>query len=233
MGHGADFPAQAHFSCKAVVGRYGEVDIGRKYGGNHSQVAGSFGNLEPSGHIQKDILYAQLEPGPLFQYGQEHIQAAGVVAGCGTLGCAIDCGTHKCLDLNEKWTRTIQMGPYGDAAQIVRVHRHPQFRRVGHLHESGPCHLEDCDLRCGPETVLDSPQQPVRSPVIALELQHNVHDVFQNLRTGYAAFLGDVAYENDRDACVLGKFEQLDCRFFDLGHGTRRRFYVLGIHRLH
>ena len=44
--------------------------------------------------------------------------------------------------------------------------------------------------------------------LVAFKLQHRIHNVFQYLRSGDAAFLVDVTDENDRSAGFFGKFQQ-------------------------
>ena len=56
--------------------------------------------------------------------------------------------------------------------------------------------------------------------------------MFQYLRTGDAAFLGDMTYQNHRHTCLLGKTKE-HCRgFLDLCNRAWRRLDILGKHCL-
>ena len=102
------------------------------------------------------------------------------------------------------------------------MHRYQQFRRIGNFDKPGACHLEYGNLGSGAETVLDAAKKPVRSPVVPLELQHNIDYMLKNLRSRDASLLGDVTDENDRDSSLLGETEKHRRCFLNLRDGTRR-----------
>ncbi len=56
--------------------------------------------------------------------------------------------------------------------------------------------------------------------------------MFQDLRTGDVAFLGDMPDQNDRDACLLCEPEKDSGDFLDLGHRARSRINGLREHCL-
>ena len=47
----------------------------------------------------------------------------------------------------------------------------------------------------GTEAVLDGPQQAMTGEAIPLKGEHRIHEVFQHLRAGQHAFLGDMAHQ--------------------------------------
>ena len=98
------------------------------------------------------------------------------------------------------------------------MHRYEHLRRIAHLTQSLARHLEDSQFGCGSETVLYAPEKTVCTPVVALELEHDVHYMFQNLRPGDASFLRDMSYEDDRHTCLLGKTQKHRSSLLDLGN---------------
>ena len=94
-------------------------------------------------------------------------------------------------------------------------------------------HLEDGQLRCGPETVLDTAKYAVRAAILPLELQYHIDDMLEDLGTGDETVLGDMSDQYDRDAGLLGKAKQLGRNFLDLRYRTGSRIQSLREHRLH
>ena len=64
--------------------------------------------------------------------------------------------------------------------------------------------------------------------LVALELDDGVDNVFQYLRSGQGAFLGDVAYQYDGHAAGLGEAQQGGGTLAHLGYGAGAGLYVLG-----
>ena len=98
------------------------------------------------------------------------------------------------------------------------MHRDKHLRRIAHLAEPFACHLEDCKLRGGTETVLYAAQKTVCPSVVSLELKNHIHYMFKDLRAGNASFLGYMAYKYDRHSGLLCKTEQHGGGFLYLGH---------------
>ena len=61
-------------------------------------------------------------------------------------------------------------------------------------------HLEDADLVGRTEAILGAAQQAVLVEALALEVEHGVDHVLEDLRAGDRAVLGDVADQKDRRA---------------------------------
>ena len=87
------------------------------------------------------------------------------------------------------------------------VLRQQQLGRIAHLSQTILSHLVDAQLRRAAETVLDAAQDAIHVMLIALELQHRIDNVLQYLRAGDAAFLVDMADQEDRDTALLGIFQ--------------------------
>jgi len=113
------------------------------------------------------------------------------------------------------------------------MHGSEDFRRVLDFSQTGACHLEYGYFGRGSETVLDAAQNAVRVACVSLELQDNVDDVLQDLGACYSAVLGDVAYEDDRNAAFLRKAKQSRRAFPDLGDRRGGGIYALGVYSLY
>jgi hypothetical protein len=97
-------------------------------------------------------------------------------------------------------------------------------------------HLEDPDLVGGAEAVLHRPQHAIRVVLLALEVEHGVHQVLEHARPGQRPFLGHVANQERRDATSLGERHQAGAALAHLGHAARRGLDVGqkdGLDRVH
>ena len=112
------------------------------------------------------------------------------------------------------------------------MHRDEDFRRIAHFAQTGTGHLKNGQFVRRAEAILDTAQDSVRSLGVALELQHDIDDVLEDLRSCQRSVFGDVADENDGRACLLGVAQQRRGAFADLRHTARRgieRFAVDGL----
>ena len=112
------------------------------------------------------------------------------------------------------------------------MHRHQHFRRVGHLTQPLAGHLENSQFRRGAETVLYASQQAVSPLVVTLELEHHVHDMFQDLRSSDVAVLGNMADENHRHAGHFRIVKQHCRHFLNLRNRACGRIDIGGKHGL-
>ena len=96
----------------------------------------------------------------------------------------------------------------GDATQSFVILGEQQFRRIAHLPQTVLPHLVDAQLGRAAETVLDAAQDAVHIMLVALELQHGIHDMFQHLGTGQCPLLIDMADQYHGDVALLGEFQQ-------------------------
>ena len=94
-------------------------------------------------------------------------------------------------------------------------------------------HLVDAQLAGAAEAVLDAAQDAVEVVLVALELQHGVHNVLQHLRSGQRAFLVYMSDEQDRGAAALGILEQGSRTLANLCERTGRGLHALRLYRLY
>ena len=83
-------------------------------------------------------------------------------------------------------------------------------------------HLVDAQFGGAAEAVLDAAQDAIQVVLVALELEDGVHNVFQHLGARDAAFLVDVADEDDRRMRFLGKAQDAGGTLAHLGDAAGR-----------
>ena len=205
--HGADFPAEAHFSGHARARLDGDVEARREDGGEDGEVDGGIVHAQAAGDVEEDILLDELEAGTFLEHGQQHIHAAEVETGRATLGRPVNGTADKALRFNQEGAHPFDGGGDSDTAEALVVLGQKQLGRVADLAQTLAAHLVDAEFRGAPEAVLDAAEDAVHVMLVALELQHGIDDVLQDFRAGDAALLIDVADEQDGHPVFLGKTE--------------------------
>ena len=230
--HGPDLARETDLAGEAGAAVDGEVDAGGEHGADDGQVDGRVTDSQSAGDVEEDVLLDQLEPGALLEYGQEHVHASQIEARGAALRRGIDGAADERLGLDEERSRTFDGRCDGYAAQPFVVLRQEQLRGVVNLAEAALAHFVDAQLGGAAKAVLDAAQDAVHVLPIALELQHRVHDVLQNLRPGQAPFLINMPDHEDRCARLFGELEDGRAALPDLRDAARRRLGRLGVHRL-
>ena len=93
--------------------------------------------------------------------------------------------------------------------------REEQSAGVGDLGDAVTGHLEAAHLIRRPEAVLVGAHETQRGLAVALELQHDIHEVFEQAGAGDRAVFGDVADEQHRQVAILADADE---RRRDLAH---------------
>ena len=198
----ADFPGHADAAFDA------RVHIAAQHGGNDGQVDGRIGHFQSSGYVQEHVFLRQFKPHALLQHGQQHIQPAQVEAGGRTLRRAVSRRADQGLRLDEEGAHALDGRRDGDATQSFVILGEQQFRRIAPLPQTVLPHLVDAQLGRAAETVLDAAQDTVHIMLVALELQHGIHDMFQHLGAGQCPLLIDMADQYHGNIALLGEFQQ-------------------------
>ena len=94
-------------------------------------------------------------------------------------------------------------------------------------------HLVDAQLGGAAEAVLLSAQDAVHVVLVAVELQHHVHRVFEHLGPSDAALLGDMADDDDGHALGLAVLEQGGGALTDLRDAAGGALTELGLYGLY
>ena len=230
--HGADLARETDLAGETGAAVDGEVDAGGEHGADDGQVDGRIADAQSAGDVEEDVLLDQLEPGALLEYGQKHVHAPQIEARGTALRRGIDGAADERLCLDEERPHTFDGRGDGHAAQPFVVLCQEQLRGVVDLAQATLPHFVDPQLGGAAEAVLDAAQDAVHVLPVALELQHRVHDVLQNLRPGQAPFLIDMPDHEDRRARLLGELEDGRAALPDLRDAARRRLGRLGVHRL-
>ena len=103
--------------------------------------------------------------------------------------------------LNFRQNRTGALHHTGNtgAGNAVRSAVQQHCRGVGHFVQSAVLHLEHADLIGRTIPVFHSTQQPVGQVPFSLEIQHGVHNMFHDLRTGNGSVLVDMPHDPHRN----------------------------------
>ena len=105
--------------------------------------------------------------------------------------------------------------------------------RVGDLGYSVARHLEASHLVCRAEAVLVGAHETQRGLAVALKLQHDVDEVFEQARARYGAVFGHVADEQHRQVAVFANADEGGCHLPHLRRTTGKAIRQPRRHRLH
>ena len=231
--HGTYLARQAHLARHAYRRFNLGVHIAREDGTDDAQVDGRIVHPESARDVQEHILLCQFESHTLLQYRQQHVHAPQVKSRGRTLRRTVGRRAHERLRLDEEGTYPLNGRGNGNAAHPLVTVREEQLRRVAHLAQTIATHLVDTQFGRTSETILDAAQDTVHIVLVALKLQHTVHDMLQYLRSRDATLLVDMSDEDSRNVALLGKLQQRGCTFAYLYDATRRRLRRLGRDRLY
>ena len=106
------------------------------------------------------------------------------------------------------------------------------FRRILHLTQTVLLHLEDTQFGGGTKTVFDTAHHAITVMLVALKLQHRIHDVFQKLWTRKSAVFGDVTDKEYGASGAFGEVLELGRTLLELRNRTRRRLQQIALHCL-
>ena len=231
-GDRANLAAQAHLAGETGLVVEGDVQGGRQDGGHDSHADGGVFNAQSACDVQEDVLGAQFEPASLLQHSQQHVQAADIVARGGPLRRAIHRRAHQRLRFDHHRAVALQNAGDGVAAVVFIVLGDKDFRWVCHLTKTVLEHLEDAQFGGRSKPVFDTTYHTVAVVLVALELQHRIHDVFQQFRAGQGSIFRDVTDKEDGAGGAFGEVLELSRALLQLGNGTRRRLNKIALHRL-
>ena len=226
--HGTDFARKPDFTSHAHFRFDRGVHVAAEDGADDGKVYGRVVHFQSAGNVEEHILLRQLEADPLLQHRQQHVHAADVESGGGTLRVAIDGTADQRLRLDEERPHPLDCRGDGDAAHALVVLAQQQLGGVAHLPQAVLPHLVDAQFGSASETVLDAPQDAVHVVLVALELEHGVYDVLQHLRSRDASFLIDVPDKDDRRMRLLGEAQDGGGTLAHLCDAARRRFQAFG-----
>ncbi len=79
--HRAYFAGKAHLAGHAPASRYYHVDVARQYRGYYGKVKGRVVHFDTACNVEKHVLGSEFEANALFEHGEEHVDALGIIAG--------------------------------------------------------------------------------------------------------------------------------------------------------
>ena len=129
--------------------------------------------------------------------------------------------------------RALHRYGYGYATEVFPVACDEVLARILYATQTVLPHLVYPQLGSAAIAVLLPSKYPVEMVLVPIEEEHRIHYMLQHLRSGYAAFFGDVSDDDNGDTRSLAVFEQQGGTFTDLPHAAGRAFHFLGIDRLY
>ena len=139
---------------------------------------------------------------------------------------------HQRLDFHQQRAAAFLRDQHARAGHVVAVAGEEDGGGVGHAFEAVFQHGEHAQLVGRAEAVFDGANHAVVGMLVAFEIQHGIHHVFQHARAGNRAVFGDVADKNHGDAHLLGHAGELGGALAHLRHGAGRGGNLVGIHGL-
>ena len=199
VGNATHFAAQSHFTKGNRPFRDRLVHQRGVQTQCHRQVPCRFVQLESADHIQVHVQRSEKHAQMFFQYRDQDHHAAIVKPLRLPPRCREAAFGGKHLNFRQNRTGALHHTGNTGAGNAVRSAVQQHCRRVGHFVQSAVLHLEHADLIGRTIPVFHSTQQPVGQVPFSLEIQHGVHNMFHDLRTGNGSVLVDMPHDPHRN----------------------------------
>jgi hypothetical protein len=194
----------------------------KKSAKHNGQVDGRVFNPDAACEVEKHVVHAEKIAAAFFQNSQQHREAAHIeTRGRALRGAEHGLDTKACVSIS-MGRMPFHRGGYGAAAEFFVFLAEQQFGRVAHFAQSGGLHLVNAHFVGTAKAVFQGAQDAVGVVPVALKLQHTIHDVFQQFRSGDVAFFVDVADEENGHVGFFGKSQEFARAFAHLCDAARR-----------
>ncbi len=233
LPHPAHLASQTDFADdhRAPVQRNVVIRRGDRH--RHREVDRRLDDAEPSGHAHEHIAGREVQPRALLEHGQQHGKAARVHTGGHPPRHAEPRASDQRLHFEKDRSRPLQRGRDRRSRHALAALFQKKLRRVRDRTQSLVPHLEHADFVGRTEPVLGRPEETIVMIPIAFEIEHRVHHVLHDPRSGHHALLGDVSDQDDRDLRALGEFQKVERVVAHLSHASRRAVRFRAVQRLH
>ena len=157
MAHRPDFPGKTDFAeyhricCEWLVQRSRNECRGNR------EVCRCFADPETASYIEVHVATDQGYAATRLKNGKYHRKTTGVPAYYCPAWCTEGRRSDERLYFDQNGARPLYPREDGGTSNIFPSFCKEQGRRIFHLHHAGIGHLEDADLVCRSETVLDRP----------------------------------------------------------------------------
>ena len=168
-----------------------------------------------------------------FQYGKQKHQPVEVHAVCRAAGLICIARRKQRLYLGKDRARALHHTGNACTGRVDRTAGQHDLGRIRNFTQPRIAHFKYADLVCGTETVFCGAQNAVIERTVAFKIQHAVHHVLQNLRSGDRAFLIDVADDKRGDIHGFCKLHHRHGAVFHLTDAAGRGGDVVIVHRLY
>ena len=166
------------------------------------------------------------------QHGQMHGEALGIQPHRHTPWIAALHPIDESLDFHQQRARAFPGDGHHAAGRGMIGALQEDGGGIGHVLHAALGHGEDAEFVDGAEAVLLAAQGPKAAAGRGFEHHEAVDHVLQHLRPSQPAFLGDVAHQHHRNACLLGQAHQFRCGLAHLRHAAGQALRGLGMHHL-
>ena len=208
IGHTAHFPAQTYLTNGDKL----IADRAVQQRGDHAQadckVAGGIPQCNAAHDIDIDIQIAKEVPCPLFQHGDQKVHAVIVVSAAGATGCRKIRLGGKCLYLAQDGTTALHGTGHTVAGNPQRTSFQQHLGWVFNLGKSCAGHIEHSQLIGGAIAVFGCPQNAVRQHLVALKVEHRIHDMFHDLGACNCAVLVHMTHDKHGNLLLFGYRQQ-------------------------
>ena len=119
---------------------------------------------------------------------------------------------------------------------IDRASVKKHLRRIIYLLETVFRHIENADLICGTESVLNRAEYPEAGISISFKIQYRINHMLKSSWTRYGSFLRNMAYDKYSHIHFFCDLQKAACDLSYLGDRTRCIIYIgccHGLYRVH
>ena len=216
IGHAAHFPAQTYLTD----GDKFIADRAIQQRGDHAQtdskVASGIPQCNAAHNVDVNIQIAKEIPCPLFQHSDQKVHAVIVVSAAGAAGCReIRLGSKR-LYLAQDGAAALHGAGYTVAGNAQRTPLQKHLRGVFDLGKPCAGHIKHSQLIGGAVAVFGCPQNAVRQHLVALKVEHRIHNMLHNLWTCDCAILVHVTHDEHGNFLLFGDCQQPGSTFLHL-----------------
>ena len=140
---------------------------------------------------------------------------------------------HQRLHLYQERSHSLHRRRDGNTRQALARRREQHLARVGNLAQAVLPHLVNTQFRGAAEAVLLAAKHTIHIVLVALKLQHRVHDMLQHFRTRQRTFFVDMPDDEEGDILLFGKLQNPRGALAHLAQAADARLHALAADSLY
>ena len=224
----SDFAAEAHFPEDDRCRRDRTIAETRGDRRNNPQVQGRLLDPQPANDININVLSCQVQPHAFLHDSDQQGDPVSFHPIRHSPWDGKGGRRNERLQFDQNRAGTFKTGDHNGARGLLGTFGEKPCGRIGDLGQSGIGHFEDADLIGGTKAIFHGAENPVGLPLLALEIKHGIHDVFQGPGPGNRAVFRHMSDEKDRRPASLRIEHELRRYFLNLADTARRRRQMTG-----